>query len=424
MKPYWPPSRQLLPVHLQASDSYAEQLLQLRVDSLQALVPGVLEMRADDAAWQRGLLAFKSLSAILPSGVPFVSRDGLSRDGMSLPVGATSVFLAVPRAVLRGPNVAVPDAVSPAVRYVALGTPAIPWLAPQARLVTRAELTADLESVRLGRVERSGTRLQWQAGSIPTVARVGASNTLRAGLERLVVAIGERKQDLLRFRKEHPLRFRDVAADELPGLHLLTILQRYLPMLADDAARANVAPRTLYAHLTGLHGALSAFVDADQTVPPYVHESLADSLPWLFREIAKLVDEAARDRTTTLPFVRQDATTFRLTFERQALVGKRPFLVASGADEAFLRDRVPSLLKMASVQAMPRLLQSALRGVAVAVEFEPASAIPRRPDVVTYRINTRDELWLDIEDRRSIVLSLPNAPPQIQFVLYGVERTA
>jgi type VI secretion system protein ImpJ len=97
--------------------------------------------------------------------------------------------------------------------------------------------------------------------------------------------------------------------------------------------------------------------------------------------------------------------------------------VASGAEEAFLRDRIPSLLKMASPSAMPSLIHSALRGVAIAVEFEPAPSIPRRPDVVTYRIDIRDPLWLDVEDRRSILLHVPNAPPTLAFVLYGIERT-
>jgi len=98
--------------------------------------------------------------------------------------------------------------------------------------------------------------------------------------------------------------------------------------------------------------------------------------------------------------------------------------VASGTDETFLRDRVPSLLKMASPTSMPSLLQSALRGVAIAAEFEPAPVIPRRPDVMAYRIDVRDPLWLDIEDRRSVVLHVPQAPTSLAFTLYCIERLA
>ncbi len=422
MKPYWPPSRQLLPVHLQASDAHVEALLHLRTAAVLDAGPGVLDMKTDDAAWQRGVVSFRTLSAILPSGHWFSAAEPVTREGATLPAGASSLFLAVPKEVLRGPNVAPLGSPLHAVRFASTGAPEMPWLTPRAALVTRAELTNDVEVVRLGRIERAGTRLQWQAGSMPTAARVRGSATLKAGLDRLLAAVATRKQDLLRYRADHPFRLSDVALDALPGLHLLSILQRHAPLLADLAARSAVPPRELYRALAELYGALSAFAGEDARVPAYAHDNLAESFPWLFREIAKLVDEAARDRTTALPFKRQDASTFVLTFDRAALVGKRPFLVGSGAEEAFLRDRVPSLLKMASPQGMAPLLQSALRGVAVAVEFEPSPAIPRRPDVVTYRINTRDRLWLDIEDRCSIVLNLTNAPPGLGFTLYGVER--
>jgi type VI secretion system protein ImpJ len=423
MKPFWPRTRQLLPVHLQARDAYVEELLGLRIERVAPSAFGVIDMKTDDAAWQRGVMAFKSLSVLFPSGLLFKTREPIARDGTTLPRGASSMFLAVPKIALRAPNVGLPGGAVESARFEIHGTPEQPWLLPHVRLLSKSEQTEGMEVVRLGRVERSGTRLQWQAGSIPTVLRIRASATLQTGLDRLVAGLTQRKSELLRFRTDHPFRLTDAQRGELPGLQLLVLIQRYLPVLRDHLARPNVAPRDLYATLVELHGALSAFAPAEQLAPPYVHESLTDSIPWLFKAIGTLLDEAARDRTTVLPFARGDASTFRLTFEREALIGKRPFLVANGAEEAFLRDRVPSLLKMASPSAMPSLIHSALRGVAIAVEFEPAPSIPRRPDVVTYRIDLRDPLWLDIEDRCSILLHVPNGPPSLNFVLYGVERT-
>jgi type VI secretion system protein ImpJ len=242
-------------------------------------------------------------------------------------------------------------------------------------------------------------------------------------LERLVSAMQQRRAELLQLRADHPFRLAEAPAAELPTLHLLALIQRYLPLLREQSVRPSVPPKELYGLLVALHGSLSAAGVEERVPPPYEHERLADSLPRLFREIQTLVDELARDRTTALPFERVDGSTFRLTFDRAALVGKRPFLVATGADEAFLRDRIPSLLKMASPSAMPPLLQSALRGVSIAVEFEPAYSIPRRADLVTYRLDVRDPLWLDIEDRGTVLLYVPQAAATLSFVLYGIERT-
>jgi hypothetical protein len=58
------------------------------------------------------------------------------------------------------------------------------------------------------------------------------------------------------------------------------------------------------------------------------------------------------------------------------------------------------------------------------VEFEPPDIVPRQEGVVAYRIDTRDKLWQDIEDRQFIELQIIGAPPSLEAFLYGVERVA
>jgi predicted component of type VI protein secretion system len=117
-----------------------------------------------------------------------------------------------------------------------------------------------------------------------------------------------------------------------------------------------------------------------------------------------------------------DESRFRLPFDRTQLAGTRPLLVLRGADEVFLREKVPALLKMASPTAIKPLLNSAVRGVAVAVEFEPPEVVPRQEGVVAYRIDTRDKLWQDIEDRQHVELQLVGAPKSLEAFLYSIER--
>lgn len=424
MKPFWPRTRQLLPVHLQARDSYIEDLLQLRITACAPVAYGLVDVKVDDAAWTRGSLTFKSISCIFPSGLMFQSRQAIARSGSALPRGSFGLSLALARPVLRGPNVMAPAATEGVMRFRAQGEPAQPVLLPEVRLIVDGEANGEAEVIPLGRVERNGVRLQWERGSVPVMARVRASGVLQSELDRLVASLQQRRGELLRSRGERPFRLLELATQDLPPLQLLALIQRYTPLLVDATRRPGLPPGELYDLLTSIYGSLAAFASADRDPPAYLHDKPGESLLWLLAEIRKIVDEAARDRTAVLPFQRVAPGSYRLTFDRESLVGKRPFLVASGADETFLRDRIPSLLKMASPTAMPSLLQSALRGVAVAPEFEPASVIPRRPDVMTYRIDVRDPLWLDIEDRRSVLLHLPEAPASLGFTLYGIERVA
>jgi type VI secretion system protein ImpJ len=422
MKPFWPRSRQLLPVHVQARDAYVEELLRVRLEAIRPQSYGVFELKVDDAAWARGTIALKSFSALFPSGLFVVRTTSISRSNGSLQRGQSSLFLAVPRTVLRGPNVAADNATEGSARYRARRDKDPPRLEPEVRLLFESEITGDVEAIFLGRVEQTGTRVQWEKGSTPTVARVRASAVLQSGLEQLVRGFEQRKRELLRTRAERPFRMLELTSFDVPSLELLVIVQRYLPLLADAATRPSLQPGELHELLTSIHGSLAVFAPEDRAGPRFSYERPRESIMWLVSEIRTILDEAARDRTTVLPFERVDASTFKLSFDREWLVGKRPILVASGVDEPFLRDRIPTLLKMASPAAMPSLLQSALRGVAVAPEFEPFAAIPRRPDLLAYRVDVRDPLWLDIEDRRAIVLYVPQAPPTLTFVLYGIER--
>jgi type VI secretion system protein ImpJ len=431
MKPFWPRTLQLFPVHLQARDAYVEDVLGRRTDRAVSDAYGLVDVAFDEAALGRGELVVPRLEAVFPSGLvahadpesPLQCNASAALAGTSAPV---RVYVGVPRAVMRGPNVSQGSALAQSVRFAATQAPdegaARPWIRAQAEILFQHQSLDRFETLTLGSIQRIGTTLRFDRDVLPTVLRVSASDVLASRLRRLVEALRRRQVELARYRADHPLNLQAVAPSELPGIQLAVIVQRYLPLLGELVERRFAHPRELYEVLVLLYGSLVVF-GANEPPPAYDHDEPGKVFPWLFDRIETLVDEAARDKTTSLRFERADEANFRLSFDRAALVGKRPFLVASGADEAFLRDRIPALLKLASPTAILPLLNSALRGVAIAVEFEPPAVIPRRRDMVAYRLDVRDPLWLDIEDRLQIQLNVLHAPATLEFVLYGVERS-
>jgi type VI secretion system protein ImpJ len=426
MKPYWPRTMQLQPAHLHAQGAYVEELLTARTLRRVQDAYGILELDIDAAAGADGDIVVRRLDAIFPSGaVARVDAAGPLRRRVTGAADASlDVYVALPRTILRGPNVSLEGGPARSTRFVAPArkdSSDLPAMRTNPEILFEGESLDGFEVLRLGRVARFGKSVRFEPGALPTVLRVAASVALRDGLRELVQACERRREELVRYRADHPLKLGAVVPMELPGLQLSVILQRYLPLLSDCAARRCAHPHGLYTTLVGMHGALSAFA-SPEIAPPYDHDDHGRAFPWLFDRIARLAHEAARDATTVLPFRRTDETTFRLAFKRGDLAGKRPMLVLRGADEAFLRDRVPSLLKMASPAAIKAILHSALRGAAVAVEFDPPPVIPRQEDVVAYRIDLRDRHWLDIEDRMEIQLQLVGAPATLEAFLYGIER--
>jgi type VI secretion system protein ImpJ len=426
MKPYWPPTMQLLPAHMHARDGYVEDLLTARTLRRVPDGYGLVEVEMDAGAGAKGEVAVRRLDAIFPSGA--VAHVGpaapLRRRVTGTTDGSLDVYLGLPHALLRAPNVSLEGGPVRSTRYVAPAprdSSDLPAMRPNVEILFEGESPEGFEVLRLGRVAVFGKALRLEKDALPTALRVAGSPALRDGVRELVQACERRREELRRHRADHPLKLGALDASELPGLQLWVVLQRYLPLLADAAIRRCTHPHALYRTLVAMHGALSAFA-APEIAPNYDHEDQGRVFPWLFERIARLVHEVARDATTVLPFRRTDEVTFRLSFKRGDLAGKRPMLVLRGADEEFLRDRVPSLLKMASPAAIKPLLHSALRGTAIALDFEPPAAIPQQEGVAAYRIDVRDRYWLDIEDRMEVQLHVVGGPPSLEAFLYGVER--
>jgi type VI secretion system protein ImpJ len=429
MKPSWPRTLQLLPAHLYARDGHVEDLLTLRTGHRVPCVYGILDFAIDEAAAAKGEISVRRLEAILPSGlVVQVEPQAPLRRAIpesSAHASATAsfdVFVGVPHAVLRGPNATSEVGPARSTRYASAATPdPMPWMRARPEILFEGEPTDGFEILRLGRAQCVAKSVRFVRDALPTALRLRASGVLDEGLRKLIQVFEARRRELVRYRADHPLHLASIVAEDLPGLQLSVILQRYLPLLSDLAARRTTHPHELYGTLAAAHGALLAFAAAPEIAPAYDHDDQGKVFPWLFERITRLVDEAARGGSTVLPFKRINETTFRLAFERGALVGKRLLLVLTGGDEEFLRERVPSLLKMASPAAIVSLLDSAVRGVAVAVEFEPPPVVPRTRGSVAYRIDVRDPHWLDIEDRMAIQLHLVGAPTSLEAFLYAVE---
>ncbi|MCL2724723.1 MAG: type VI secretion system baseplate subunit TssK [Polyangiaceae bacterium] len=428
MKPYWPRTLLLQPVHLQARDTYIEDMLTRRLETLMPHDYGVIATEIDDKALEEGQLIVRALEAILPSGLGIeVSPEApLVRD-ISTALGTTTpsidVFVGVPKLVLRGLNVSPDDGMARSVRYTAKSDGDMPWLLPKVALLLASEVSDPWECLRIGRLERTGGPLRMERSFSRTPLRVQAADGLQAGIKQLLNAVEERRSELVTARKDFPLNFMSASLEHLPHVQLLVALHRFFPLLKELSVRRTAHPYELYEVLATLYGTLRVFDSNAEEPPAYAHETPGTVFPWLFEHLVTLVREAARDDTTMLPFEKVDEVSFRLTFPRTFLVGKRPYLVASGADEAYLCGKLPGLLKMASPTVLPQFVNTATQGVAVAVEFEPPAVLPRRNNQAAYRINVRDPLWLDIEDRLQVALRIEGAPSTLRFSLYSVTRT-
>ena len=427
-KPVWPPSLKLMPQHLEARDEYLEALVAHRVGATAGFDHGLTSLGLDDAALADGELVVSNLGVVFEDGQLAQCEGPLicSLTEALGEIGATAdVFVVWANRSIDGSSV-VDEVAETKARWKRVESKttngAVASLEPHLRLAVGAPPRAH-ESVLLGRFERGGNGVGFVDAVVPPLLSIHAFPPLRSWLSNAIAAVERRIAELVAARTTTPLEPTRFMASQAPPLHLLASLQRYLPRLRDMQDRRTAHPRELYDVLAALVGGLSIVSEArPDVVPTYRHATPGPSLSELFERLSALLARTARENILSFPFKKLDDTTYRATLRPEAFAaGRRPFLVASGADEQTLRDRVPSLVKIASGAALNPLLQSSVRGVSIAVEFDPPPQLPTRRSFVCYRLDVRDRHWADIRERLDMVIHLPVQSKTIEFTLYAVE---
>jgi type VI secretion system protein ImpJ len=97
------------------------------------------------------------------------------------------------------------------------------------------------------------------------------------------------------------------------------------------------------------------------------------------------------------------------------------FLEARGIDEGVLRDRLPKLLKVGSWTQIGYILNAAMPGVRVSVEYRPPGAIPIKPGLVYLRVEQAGDYWNDMLSSGTIAIYQPIDPQKVDLRLIGVE---
>jgi type VI secretion system protein ImpJ len=86
-----------------------------------------------------------------------------------------------------------------------------------------------------------------------------------------------------------------------------------------------------------------------------------------------------------------------------------------------LRERLPRLLKMASWTQIQYILNAAIPGVRVGIEYRPPGAIPVKPGLVYLRVDQAGDYWNDILGSGTIAIYQPIDPQKVDLRLIAVQ---
>lgn len=443
-KPIWTEGLFVSEHHLQQQDLYHEEMVDERFEALGRPSWGVLDLQVDADALVQGQLVLNRVRAILPDGtavncgggdsdapVP-VSRDIHSKFGPN--VKALPVYLVVPsRSPVRG-NLGKEG--TSTGRYVqeksevadfnAGGRNVLfDWGRPEVRIVLGEEPREGLVSIQIAEVLHSKAgAFQLRDTFVPPVLRVGASEFLMASMRRIASALSARGRSIAETRRRRTEAHVEFDGADAAKMMLLALFNRQVPLFSHFAETPETHPQHVYLALAQLAGELCTFVaDADPSnLPRYNYLNLGDTFEPLVARALALINTTVAERYVQIPLKRREDGMYLGRIEDASLRNHVFFIGAHGTlSDAEIHSQLPKLSKIASWNAIGNLLNQAVNGARIELEYRPSSALPVRPGVSFFRIQGTPEYWPDIQSSGTIAIYHPLPLEAMELSLFAVD---
>ena len=432
--------------HFQQLDRYHEWLTSQR---LRAALPydwGVLDIEVDDRALAAEQFKLNRLTVMLPDGSPIEHGEATGDPvpprafGSAFPaqVKTLDVYLAMAHETDNMPNVDLDGKGGGSLRYVreqasvldvntGVGEHNIQYARPNVTLLFGDERKEAFDAVRIAQIARASTGVPMLRETfIPPILRVGASPYLVSRFRRLLATMTGKQRTLAESRRQRTTAAVEFQASDAAKFWLLNALNLSIPAISHIVDHATDHPEQAYLHLAQLIGQLCTFaVDGDPTtIPKFNYLELGDVFEPMFDRAHKLLEAVLAERYVEIPLTKREDGMFLGQITDSNVLRYAFFLAAAGTvPEGQLRDRMPKLTKIASWSQIGAILNSAVNGIKLELEYTPPGALPIKPGVVFFKVVRTPEYWNDIAGTGTIAIYQPIDPQGVTLHLYGVDPT-
>jgi type VI secretion system protein ImpJ len=433
--------------HFQQLDRYHEALLAERLGAVSRYDWGVVEMEIDERALATGALRVTRLVAVLPDGTPITCGDGLDDVVPPRPLEGAfgpqtrelDVYVALPDENDNAPNYDPDPKAVVSARYVRgdaavldynTGTSEQPmtWARRTARILFGDEKQDGMVVMRIAQVMRGPTgALSLRGDVIPPTLRLGGSPMLMTGFRKLVSRMTGKQRALAETRKQRTEAAVEFLASDATKFWLLNCLNLSIPVLSHLVEEGRHHPSDAYVALAQLIGQLCTFaVDGDPTtIPRFDYLELGGVFRAMFERAETLLEAVIAEKYTQIELQKRADGMYLGSLPDPSILQHEFFLAAQGSvAEATLRDRLPRLTKIASWNQISSILNSALNGAKLELEYRPPGALPVRSGMLFFHVLKTPEFWSDIVTTGTIAIYQPVDPSAVTLTLYAVDPSS
>lgn len=442
-KPVWTEGLFITEHHFQQQDRYHEELIALRLQAVSGPTWGVLELKVDTDALSRGTFVLQRLRALMPDGTPIDCGGGgreplpSSRDANSVfgpTLRSLPVYLALPNASESRGNVGKEGAstgrfsaeVSGAAEFNAGGRHLeLNWARPQFSILLGNEVREGHSTIQIAELLRT------QAGAlvlkdtfVPPSLNIASSDFMTQSVRRVANAMSTRARALAASRRQRSEAQVDADVHDISKMLFLGVLNRSIPRFAHLLDSADTHPEAAYLALVELAGELCTFVpEADpSTLPKYNYLDLGDCFELASARALALINTLVSERFVQIPLERREDGMYLGKLEDRSILRHEFFIAARGTlSDAEIHQQLPKLSKIASWNVIGNLLNQAVNGARIQLEYRPSGALPVRPGLTFFRVQRTPEYWPEIVSTGTIAIYHPLPREAIELSLYAVD---
>lgn len=438
----WTKGVLLTPQHLQTQDRHFDDLLGFQLSSLAYAPWGFTRATVDLQALSGGSFALTDASGIFPDGLAF---DLPASDALPAPRPLAPIFeadqesldlhLAIPELRPGGQNVSAETGGRQTRFYAEVillrdentgqAEKPIQVARKNLRLLTGNESLDGYSTLRVARVRRLSTgACELDDRYVPPLLDFSASAKLLAVARRLVEILSARSSALSGLRRQRNQGLAEFGISDVANFWLLYTINTHLPVVRHFLETRHGHPAEFYRAIAALAGALTTFSTAVHPggLPEYRHDDPGPSFDSLDATVRDLLETVVPSQFASLPLKRVDGGIHATAIDQERYLSAPQWFLAVSADvgPGELVTRVPTLLKVASADALERLIRQALPGLTLTHVAEPPGSLPIKLNFQYFLIERSGPEWAAVLSARNLAAHVPSGLPNPQLELLVV----
>lgn len=436
----WLESQYLYPQHFQQQERYFEALIDSRATAIKPYIWGFSELTLDSGALAEGRVAMISAAGILPDGTPF-DLPGMAPlpPAISVPSGSAGqkIYLILPSYRPGSRHLdANPSGTSERIaRYRMRMLDVFDYAAevPQSEPIEAAVLNfalaleaedlggyISLPIARIREVTAEGA-VVLDNTFIPSTLCVFGSQRLKAWLADIIGLLKQRAEALA-------ARFNQAGGSSaIADFMLLQLMNRYEPRLRHFAAIRLLHPERLYVELLGLMGELATFTTDSKRpteLPFYNHEDPHACFQPLVDRLGRFLSAVLEQTAISLPVEERQFGIRVARIVDRSLLRQANFILVARADIATdaMREQLPGLLKVGSVETIRDLVNNQLPGIGVNALPVAPREIPFQAGSVYFELDSNAEQWKQLRNSGGFAFHVAGDLPNFQLELWAIRH--